>query len=51
MSKKYDVKQNDTTFEYQVGSNVVIVNGNKKYLDIVVAQEVTYENIKDHIVG
>lgn len=51
MSKKHEAKQSHINFEYQVGSNVVVVNGEKKYLNIVVAQEVTYEDIKEHIVG
>lgn len=37
-------------FEYEIGSNVVKVNNTIKYLDIIVWCEVTYEQIKSHIV-
>lgn len=37
-------------FKYEIGSNVVTVNDETKYLNIIVWDEVTYEEIKENIV-
>lgn len=42
---------NKVTFEYKIGSNIVTVNNEKKYLNVIVWTPVTYEEIKDNIVG
>lgn len=38
-------------FEYEIGSNVVVVNGEKKYLNKIVWTEVTYADVKENVVG
>lgn len=40
----------DIEFECVVGSNVVTVSGDKKYLSIIIEKEITYEEIKKYIV-
>lgn len=38
-------------FKFEIGSNIVMIDGAKKYLDIIVWKEVKFEDIKDNIVG
>ncbi|MGL6175133.1 MAG: hypothetical protein ACRC1P_11060 [Cellulosilyticaceae bacterium] len=40
----------EVKFEYEIGSNVVKVDGEVKYLSKVVWEEVSYEEAKDFIV-
>ncbi|MEG2546341.1 MAG: hypothetical protein RSA51_07260 [Niameybacter sp.] len=43
------IKTGEMRFEFEIGSNIVYVNGEKTFLDIVVWDEVTYEAIEKHI--
>lgn len=44
------MKTIENDFKYDICSNVIYVDGEKKYLDIMIWDEVTYEEIKKNIV-
>lgn len=50
MDKQIKKQDGVVDFKYTIGSNSVVVNGDVKYLDIIVWQEITYDDIKNHIV-
>lgn len=39
----------EVEFAYEIGSNVISVNGDIKFLNIIIWNETTYEEIKKHI--
>lgn len=42
----------DVDFKFEVGSNVIEVNGEKKYLKVIIwRDDVRYKDIEDKIVG
>lgn len=42
----------DADFKFEVGSNVIEIDGEKKYLTVIIwRDDVRYEDIKDKIAG
>lgn len=51
MKEKKDVQKVENKVKVTRGSNIITLNGKEKYLDIIIwNDEITYEDIKDHIV-
>lgn len=43
-------KEQELEFKYDLGNSIIYVNGEIQYLDIRITEEVTYDDIKEHIV-
>ena len=50
MKLEKQVAQPSLNFKYEIGSSEILLDGVKKYLDIVIWEDTTYEDIKEHIV-
>lgn len=50
MDKQFKKLEKEVKLEYTIGSNVIKVDDKTEYLNIIVWQDVTYEDIKQHIV-
>lgn len=52
MDNRFDKQKKDIEIklEYTIGSNIIKLNNEEKYLSIIVWSNVTYEDIKEHIV-
>lgn len=49
MKLEKQVNQPSVNFKYEIGSSEILLNGVKKYLDIVIWEDTTYEEVKEHI--
>lgn len=51
MKEKKDLQKVENQLKTTIGSNIITLDGEEKYLDIIIwSDKVTYEDIKDHIV-